>query len=118
MRRKKSVEKYMKEGIFEENAIALCHNVKHYGYLTDHMIKEHQCLQKHCPLMEKLPDKHFWYCRKIRQELRKLVKTGGSYICVNGRLFDKNSLDISALARYCKNEYRENGAEPEIKALI
>ena len=117
MRYRKNIQKYMKEGISEENAIALCHNVKHYGYLTDHLIKEHKCLQKHCPFMEKLPDKHFWYCREIRQGLRKLSKTGGSYISINGRLFDKKNLDISSLARYCKNEYRETGSEPEIKAV-
>ena len=113
---RKFTPKRMTDAPEEENAVAMCHNMKHYGYLTAEMLKDHGCIVKHCPLMKRVENRHFWYSRDIRKCIRETRKTGSGFIYINGRKIDTAHADIPALARFCKEEYKRNGTEPVITA--
>lgn len=39
--------------------IGFCHYKNHSGYLTKSLVKEHECLKKQCPLLEKFDCRYF-----------------------------------------------------------
>ena len=67
-------ERYFDTGIKQENALGYCHYYKHKGYVNEHILKTHECLNKQCPLLEKYEDKSYWIKRKIIKVLKTYHK--------------------------------------------
>ena len=97
----------------KENAVAFCHSLKHKGYLSESMLKQHGCLEKQCPMLSKYEDRAFWIKRKIRNELKKLHKNGNGYICIDGRKYTID--DADRLYLICKRIKKEEEHIPEIR---
>ncbi|MCL1912243.1 MAG: hypothetical protein FWG13_08560, partial [Leptospirales bacterium] len=38
----------------QSKAVGFCYNINHKGYVTKRLLKEHECLEKQCFLLEKL----------------------------------------------------------------
>ncbi len=55
----------------KENAVAYCHNKRHIGRLSRKTMKNHQCLQKQCPFLEKL-EHPYWEIKKRKKELAEM----------------------------------------------
>ncbi len=51
---------YMAMDVKEKNAVGICRNAKHFGYLTEKMLNMHDCLGKHCLYLEKIETHKFW----------------------------------------------------------
>ena len=51
--------------------VGYCHNQKHHGALSVKMIKQHQCLGKQCPYLEKIENHPYW---KNRAEIKEKKK--------------------------------------------
>ena len=58
----------------KENAVAYCHNKSHKGLLTVKMMKNHECLRKQCPFLEKYEDRPYWEERILKKQKKKLQK--------------------------------------------
>ena len=79
---------YLKMQAHPENAVAYCHNLKHLGYLSEKLLKQHQCIQKQCPLLEKYEDNYFWLRRAVLKQIKKLNKqTHDFYIHLQQHFF-------------------------------
>lgn len=52
------------------NPVAYCHNRLHKGYLTARIMRQHECLQKGCSYMERLPCQ-FWEQREVIKQKRR-----------------------------------------------
>ena len=68
-------EKYYRcvDGIYRKNkVIGFCRYHLHIGALTAALIRQHECLQKECPFLEKYEDKPFWKEREKKKNLAKL----------------------------------------------
>ncbi len=59
----------MKNQPADKQTVAICHYYKHKGSLSVKMMKEHECLTKQCPYLEKLP--HAYWERKVAAERKK-----------------------------------------------
>lgn len=55
-------------------AIGYCHSGQHQGFMSEKMLKQHGCLSKQCPYLQKYEDKEFWIRRAEIKELKKLKK--------------------------------------------
>lgn len=47
----------------------VCHNANHKGYLTAKAVKEHDCIGKNCPFLQKL--EHDYWTQIERKKLEK-----------------------------------------------
>ena len=65
---------YFKEHIRDTKAIAYCHSKSHKGKLTHKMLKQHKCLQKQCPMLEKYEDHDYWKQRAKIKAKKKAKK--------------------------------------------
>ena len=83
----------MKGQTNEQNAVAYCHNKKHFGYLTPNLIKVHGCLAKQCPLLEKYENNAYWIKRNIKKALAKIHSQQDLTICFDGIAMDTDNLD-------------------------
>ena len=54
--------------------IGYCHNIKHTGYINKHLLQEHKCLEKQCPLFEKYNPSYWGRLEKERKDRQKLYK--------------------------------------------
>lgn len=53
--------------------VAFCHYKKHYGYMSEKMLKLHGCLQKNCGRLRKL-DCPYWEERRQKKLNAKLAR--------------------------------------------
>lgn len=97
----------------KENAIAFCRSYNHMGYLDENMLKKHRCLEKQCPMLSRYEDREYWVKRAIKKEVKKLHKNGGGYICINGRKYNSDNIDM--LYKCCKRIKEETNHVPEIR---
>ena len=58
-------------GCLRKHALGYCHYKKHKGYMTKALLKEHECLKKSCPLLEKFENRPFWIQREEAKRLKK-----------------------------------------------
>ena len=92
----------------KDNAIAYCHNKKHMGYLTATMLKQHECLKKECPFLEKYDNHQFWIRRQIKTLLKKYHKNENlGCICINDIPYKTDNEDkiFSWSNRFAFNKY-------------
>ncbi|WP_026653663.1 hypothetical protein [Butyrivibrio proteoclasticus] len=62
-----------------ENAVGFCHYKKHNGFVSEKMLKKHQCLGKNCPYLQKYENHEFWIDRariKAEKKARKSEEYG------------------------------------------
>ena len=52
--------KFMGNQPSKQNACAYCHNGLHQGYMTQKMVKQHECCAKQCPHLEKFESHPYW----------------------------------------------------------
>lgn len=65
---------YFKEHIRDSKAVAYCHSKTHKGRLTVRMMKQHNCLQKQCSMLEKYEDHDYWRQREVIKARKKAKK--------------------------------------------
>lgn len=61
------------EEVNTSEIVGFCHVNLHKGYLTRKLLKEHDCIAKHCKCLEKFPDYPFW---KKRDKSKKAKRDG------------------------------------------
>lgn len=66
--------KFMKNQPCGRNAVAYCHLNAHKGALSKNMLKQHQCLAKQCPFLEKYEDHPYWKERARKKAEAKAAK--------------------------------------------
>lgn len=98
-----------------ENAVGFCHNAKHVGYLSKNLVKQHDCLGKHCKFLERYLDRAFWIKRDIINALKKKKKNAGGSIYVDSVKMEKD--DVDHILTYCMNQVRETGNVPVIEFM-
>ena len=54
----------------KKGKIGYCWCKTHRGYLTEKILKDHECLQKNCRYLEKFPNEAFWQ-RRIKTKLAR-----------------------------------------------
>ncbi len=57
-----------------QRAVGFCHYRQHQGYLSVKQLKNHNCLGKQCPYLQKYEDNIFWIRRVEIKELKKAKK--------------------------------------------
>lgn len=62
---------YMGNQPSKQHSVGYCHCKKHKGRLSVKMLKNHQCLGKQCPFLEKYEDHPYWEQRKKKKEKKK-----------------------------------------------
>ncbi len=96
---------YMRNEPKTEKTVALCHYQKHYGYLSAKMMKQHNCLGKNCPYLEKMEEHTYWEQRAARQELRRERK---DRLAVEPQQGVKKESRIGIARTYEKSVYQDN----------
>ena len=56
--------------INESNIIGRCNNTTHWGWISEHLMKKHECLEKQCPFFKKV-NPEYW-CRIETNNRRKI----------------------------------------------
>lgn len=51
--------------------IGYCHIRNHPGYLTAQLLREHECLRKKCPFLERFETADFWKARQVSKQCKK-----------------------------------------------
>ena len=96
----------------EESKIAYCRYRKHLGGLSEKMMKQHKCLEKQCPFLQKYEQKRFWIRRKLISALKKKKKNGYGFIMINENRYFTNDLD--KLLRVAEKEVELTGGQPPL----
>ena len=58
----------------KKNAVAYCHNPSHLGYLSPAIMKDHQCMQKHCKYLHIYKDNPYWVRKDKAKQGKKFRK--------------------------------------------
>ena len=61
----------------KDNRVGICHNKKHYGFISRKTMRKHNCLGKQCKYFEKCEDHPFWTLqsqKKADKKARKLLE--------------------------------------------
>ena len=93
-------------------AVAYCDNPTHKGELTQRLIREHNCISKECPYLQKYERNIFWCQKSVANVVRK-AKKSGKFIQINNRVFA--TYDIDKLTRIYIKEWGQNGDKPDIR---
>lgn len=58
----------------DENRVGYCWSEIHRGYLTQKLLKEHQCIEKECKHFQKFEDAPYWKNKEKAKENKKREK--------------------------------------------
>jgi len=103
---------WMKGAPKEESRIAFCRYSKHFGNLSENLLKQHKCLEKQCPYLKKYEEKGFWIKRKITNALKKKNKKGYGFIVINDDRYATD--DFETLYRVAVKEVELTGGQPPL----
>lgn len=62
---------YMRNAASKNKAVAYCHCKAHKGNLSVKMLKQHECLGKQCPYLEKYESHDYWRQREALKAKKK-----------------------------------------------
>lgn len=54
--------------------LGYCHYKQHRGYVTKHLMDNHECLRKGCPLLEKFEERDYWVKKAEIKNLKRIEK--------------------------------------------
>ncbi len=60
----------------DSNVVGRCKNLTHIGNMSAAMIKQHKCIEKNCPYLEKDLHSMYWTRKLVVNALRKFHKNG------------------------------------------
>lgn len=63
--------------ISDKHKIGYCCHMKHKGYVSPKILREHGCLEKNCPMLKRFEEKTFWKqleAKRLAKEKRKEEK--------------------------------------------
>lgn len=88
----------------KENAVGYCYHSSHTGWLTEKMMKQHDCLGKQCKYFRKLETNPYWYRRDVKKALSKIKKNGYGVVTINGTRY--LTQDYKKLCDRCRIELK------------
>lgn len=60
------------EVVYLNNIVGFCHCYTHKGFLTKNLLRQHDCINKECPFLEKYRDYPFWeHFDRVQENLSK-----------------------------------------------
>ena len=99
---------YMKEKVADQNVIAFCHSLAHTGRLSEKLLKQHGCIGKNCPFLEKY-NHQYWIEKDCINELKRYNKHNkNGFIKINEKYYKQENLKI--LVKICEKELEETGS--------
>ncbi len=102
--------------ISKRNAVGYCHHKKHIGNLNERMLKEHGCIEKKCPYLEKYEDNKYWIKKKFKNPLKHYHKNSGrGGIKIAEKVYKTDDLD--KLIVIYKNYLDDYGVHPVVEYL-
>ncbi len=102
--------------ISKRNAVGYCHHKKHIGNLNEKKLKEHNCIEKECPYLEKYEDNKYWIKKKFKNPLKHYHKNSGrGGIKIAEKVYKTDDLD--KLIVIYKNYLNDYGVHPVVEYL-
>ncbi len=98
----------------EKNAIGYCHYNIHKGYLTETLLKQHACIAKECPYLERYEYKTYWIKREIKKVVKKYRRHENKGVIMINDLSYKTDNEDSLLLFY-RLALKETNVKPIIK---
>ena len=91
----------------ESRLIGYCWHNLHRGFLTQGLLKAHECLEKQCPFLERFPDKHFWVRKKEIKDNRNKAKNNKALERLILERFRELTADFDGFA-VCVVEFKDD----------